>query len=148
MILPSAPKFNPKFNQSIKESINDTAIEPSTMPNRPEKEPSLPSHPCAYLAITLPALLGELVPVLGLGEQFADGSLGQSQHVLGEDPLPDVIGGENLAHAQRNLRRVQDGGGRGRGRLNHGGRGGGRGGGCGAGDDDADADAASGCMSR
>ena len=52
--------------------------------------------PGVHLAVGVPPLLRQLVPGLGLGQQLADGALAQPQHVLGEQPLPDVVYGQHL----------------------------------------------------
>ena len=56
--------------------------------------------PGVHLPVAVPALLGELVPGLGLGEELGDGALAQAQHVLGEQPLPDVVDREQLPHSE------------------------------------------------
>ena len=63
--------------------------------------------PGVHLAVGVPPLLRELVPGLGLGQQLADGALAQPQHVLGEQPLPDVVDAEQLAHPPRVPERVE-----------------------------------------
>ena len=47
--------------------------------------------PGVHLPVAVPALLCELVPGLGLGEQLGDCALAQTQHILGEQPLTDVV---------------------------------------------------------
>lgn len=60
-----------------------------------------------HLAVGVSSLLGELVPGFGLAEQLGHGSLGQTEHVLGEQPLPDVVDGEEFPHPARDVQRVQ-----------------------------------------
>ena len=47
--------------------------------------------PGVHLPVAVPALLCELVPGLGLGEELGDCALAQAKDVLGEKPLPDVV---------------------------------------------------------
>ena len=57
--------------------------------------------PGVHLPIGVPALLSEFVPGLGFAQQLTDGSLGQSQHVLGEQSLPDVVDRQELPHPEQ-----------------------------------------------
>ena len=54
--------------------------------------------PRVHLPVAVPSLLGELVPGLGFGEELADCSLAEAQHVLGEQALPDVVHRQQLSH--------------------------------------------------
>ena len=65
------------------------------------------AYPLVHAPIGVASLLGQLVPVLGLREQFADGALRQTEHVTREQPLTDVVAAQDLAHVLRHVRRVQ-----------------------------------------
>lgn len=62
-----------------------------------------------HLPVRVAALLRELVPRLGLGQQLRHRALGQAQHVLREQPLPDVVHRQQLAHAPADVQRVEVG---------------------------------------
>ena len=67
----------------------------------------LRARPRVHLAVGLAALLRELVPVLGLGEELADRALRQAQYKLGEDTLTYVVQAEKVAHFLRYIGRVE-----------------------------------------
>lgn len=68
---------------------------------------SVVARPRVHLPVAVPALLRQLVPRLGLRQQLGDGALGQTQHVLGEQPLANVVHAEQLANPPRDVQRVQ-----------------------------------------
>ena len=47
----------------------------------------LRARPRVHLAVGFAAFLGELVPVLGLGQEFAHGALRQAQYKFGKNAL-------------------------------------------------------------
>ena len=71
---------------------------------------ALVGGPRVHLAVRLAPLLRQLVPVLRLRQQLADGALRQAEHVLREQPLPDVVRAEDLADVLRDVRRVEHAG--------------------------------------
>ena len=50
-----------------------------------------------HLPIAVTALLCQLVPGLGLGEKLGHRALAQTQHILGEQSLADVVDREQLS---------------------------------------------------
>jgi len=64
------------------------------------------ANPLVHAAVRVTALLGQLVPVLRLGQQLADGALRQAEHVAREQSLTDVVGAEDFAHVLGHVRRV------------------------------------------
>lgn len=51
----------------------------------------LVASPTVHLPVAIAPLLGQLVPRLGLAEQLAHRALTQPEHVLGEQPLTDIV---------------------------------------------------------
>lgn len=62
-----------------------------------------------HLAVGVAALLRQLVPGLGLGQQLGHRALRQPQNVLGEQSLSDVVHGQQLADPPADVQRVQVG---------------------------------------
>jgi hypothetical protein len=60
-----------------------------------------------HLPIAIAALLGQLVPRLGLAEQLAHRALTKTEHVLGEQPLTDIVYRQQLAHLPGYQQRVE-----------------------------------------
>lgn len=67
----------------------------------------LVQSPSVHFPIAVAALLRQLVPGLRLRQQLRNGALRQPQNVLGEEPLPNVVDREQLAHPPRDVQRVQ-----------------------------------------
>lgn len=63
--------------------------------------------PGVHPSVGLPSLLRQLLPMLRLRQQLADGALGQTEDVPCEQALADVVSAEDLADALGHVRRVQ-----------------------------------------
>jgi len=65
------------------------------------------ANPLVHSSIRVATFLRQFVPVLRLRQQLADGALRQTEHVTREQPLPDVVAAQNLAHVLCNVGGVQ-----------------------------------------